>query len=64
MKKLVFAVQVFGLIVLFPLYVIIEFNHGTETPPLNNSPSVIVKEPADNSIRSEVRTENVVFRYW
>ena len=29
MKKLVFAVQVFGIIAMFPIYVILEMNHGT-----------------------------------
>ena len=64
MKKLLFAVQVFGAIAMFPLYVIVEFNHGSKTLPVNNSSSVIVKEQKDISAQSGVRNENVVFRYW
>ena len=64
MKKLAFAVRVFGLIVLFPLYLIVEFNYGTEPSPVNNSTSVIVKETSDSSDLSGVRREIVVFHYW
>ena len=64
MKKLVFAVRVFGLIVLVPLYLIVEFNYGTGPSPVSNSTSVIVKEPADSSNLSGVRREIVIFHYW
>ena len=64
MKKLLFAVQVFGAIAMFPLYVIVEFNHGKKALPVHNSSSVIVKEQKDISAQSGVRNENVVFRYW
>lgn len=64
MKKLLFAVQVFGAIAMFPLYVIVEFNHGTKTLPVNNSASVIEKKQKDNGIPSTVKNENVIFRYW
>lgn len=40
MKKLVFAVQVFGIIALFPIYVILEMNHGIERLPKNKLPRV------------------------
>lgn len=37
MKKIAFALQVFTLITMFPLYVVIEMNHGTVTITENNS---------------------------
>ncbi|MGZ8517227.1 MAG: hypothetical protein ACXWWD_07750 [Chitinophagaceae bacterium] len=37
MKKFVFAVQVFGIIALFPIYVILEMNHGIERLPENRN---------------------------
>jgi hypothetical protein len=49
MKKLVFAVQVFGIIALFPIYVILEMNHGIERSPGNINPRVakeIIDAPA------------------
>ena len=64
MKKLLFAVKVFGAIAMFPLYVIIEFNHGTKTLPVNTSTSVIENKQRDNGIPSTVKNENVIFRYW
>lgn len=64
MKKIVFAVQVFGAIAMFPLYVLLEPNHGTSALPFNTSPLVIVKEQTDISTPSGVRDENVVFHYW
>ena len=64
MKKLLFAVQVFGAIAMFPLYVIVEFNHGSKTLPVNTSTSVIENKQRDISTQSGVRNENVVFRYW
>ena len=64
MKKLLFAVQVFGAIAMFPLYVIVEFNHGTKTLPVNTSTSVIEKKQRDNGIPSTVKNENVIFSYW
>lgn len=64
MKKLLFAVQVFGAIAMFPLYVIVELNHGLKTLPVNNSSSAIVREQRDISTQSGIRNENVVFRYW
>ena len=35
MKKIAFALQVFALITMLPLYVIIELNHSTAAPTKN-----------------------------
>ncbi|MCY7292296.1 MAG: hypothetical protein LH615_08950, partial [Ferruginibacter sp.] len=39
MKKIGFALQVFGLITMFPLCVILEMNHAATTLPANNTTS-------------------------
>lgn len=44
MKKVVFAIQVFSLMAMFPAYVVAEFNHGTGRLTLDHSASVIIKE--------------------
>ena len=44
-KKLIFALQVFGLIAAFPLYVVVEFNHGAKALPANISDSVAIEKP-------------------
>lgn len=61
MKKLVFAVQMFSIIAMFPLYVIVEFNHAKKTFPENNPSSVIEKKQGDNSLQSRFKNENTVF---
>ncbi len=52
MKKLVFTVQVFGLIAAFPLYVVIEFNHGAKALPANNSGAVGIEKPVKKNLQS------------
>lgn len=39
MKKIVFAVQVFGLIAMFPIVVVLEMTHGTGGSSKRNSTS-------------------------
>lgn len=41
MKKIVFAIQVFGLIALFPIYEVVEVNHGMGSSSEGNSTSSI-----------------------
>lgn len=41
MKKLVFAAQVFGIMALFPLYVILEMNHGAAAIPGDRNQPVV-----------------------
>jgi len=45
MKKFVFAVQVFGIIALFPIYVILEMNHGLP----ENKNHLVVKEKIEET---------------
>ena len=63
MKKLVFAIQMFGLIALFPLYVIAEFNHGAERLPVNNSSIDFIKKTEVSNIQTALNTkdEKLVF---
>jgi hypothetical protein len=56
MKKIVFAVQVFGILALFLIYVVLEMNHGTGTSPENmNHP--VVKERIEKNIRVSLNAE-------
>lgn len=61
MKKFFFAVQVFGIIAMFPLYVILEMNHGTGALPENKNHPVFIegsgKVAALASVNSEVQDE-------
>ncbi len=56
MKKFVFAVQVFGLIAAFPLYVVVEFNHGAKALPGNNSDSVAIEKPVKKNLQSVINS--------
>ena len=61
MKKFVFAVQVFGIIAMFPIYVILEMNHGL---PENKNQSGVTGKPEKTIIRvslnSKVQNENSI----
>ena len=61
MKKFLFAVQVFGIIALFPIYVILEMNHGL---PENKNHSGVAEKPEKTIIRvalnSKVENENSI----
>ena len=65
MKKLVFAAQVFGLIAAFPLYAVVEFNHGAKVLPVVNSDSVAIEKPVKENLQSVVNStienENTFF---
>ena len=55
MKKLVFAVQVFGIIAMFPIYVILEMNHGTEKLFENKNHPVVKDRVEKTAIRAARR---------
>ena len=61
MKKFVFAVQVFGILAMFPLYVILEMNHGL---PESKSHSGVAEKPDKTiigaSLNSEGQDENSI----
>lgn len=63
MKKFVFAVQVFGIIAMFPIYVILEMNHGTGLPE-NKNHSGVAEKPEKTIFRvalnSKVENENSI----
>jgi hypothetical protein len=44
MKKLLFATEVFGLIVMFPIVLILQLNHAAVVSNENNSPSNVMKK--------------------
>ena len=54
MKKIGFAMQVFGIIILFPLYVVLEMSHGTGSLPQNNDPAGIYEKTTKPSIESSL----------
>lgn len=59
MKKLVFAAQVFGVIAMFPIYVILEMNHGTsELPGDRNQP--VVTEQKEKAFIGSLNSESQV----
>ena len=64
MKKLVFAVQVFGIIAMFPIYVILEMNHGTEKLSENKNylggKEGVEKTAIRGSFNFEARNENSI----
>ncbi len=52
MKKLAFALQVFSLIAVFPVYVVAEFNHETGRLTGDHSTPAIIKESAKMNTQS------------
>ena len=56
MKKLLFAVQVFGIIAMFPLYVILEMNHATGLPE-NKKQSGVIETAQKTIIRASLNSE-------
>ena len=54
MKKFVFAVQVFGIIAMFPIYVILEMNHGL---PENKNHPFVKEKPERTIIRVSLNSE-------
>lgn len=65
MGKAVFTIQVFGLIAMFPAYVIAELNHRKGTLPFNNTHSVVIEKPLNKNIPAVINSkkgcENDVF---
>jgi len=58
MKKILFAAQVFGLIVMFPLIVVLEMNHVQGGTPEKNFPSGLTMDKA--AIRLHGSTKSTV----
>lgn len=58
MKKIVFALQVFGLITLFPALLVFEMNHET-SEPLQNRPHSGVKENTEKNASLQFANLNV-----
>ena len=56
MKKVVFAIQVFGLIAVFPAYIVAELNRGNGRLTINNSSSHIIRESTKKNIKSKVNS--------
>ena len=54
MKKFLFAVQVFGIIGMFPIYVILEMNHGL---PENKNHSGVAEKPEKTAIGASLNSE-------
>jgi hypothetical protein len=58
MKKIVFAVQVFGLIAMFPIIVVLEMNHIPGSSPENNYPPGVLKKTEKTSTRLPERAKD------
>lgn len=58
MKKIVFAFQVFGLIVMFPIYVVLEMNHGSVKLTGNNSRQGITGKMVKKGIEQSINTKS------
>lgn len=61
MKKLVFAIQVFGIIALFPVVMILELNRSNVRSYENNSRLMIEQHMEINSISLPVKLEKDIF---
>ncbi len=57
MKKVVFAIQVFGLIAMFPVYVATELNQGKNELTGNNPPSVITESLPQINAQAELNSK-------
>jgi hypothetical protein len=58
MKKVVFAIQVFSLLAMLPLYIIIELNHANGRLTINNSPTNRDKKVAQKSSGVRLNSAN------
>ena len=63
MKKIEFALQVFGLVAILPLYVILELNHASVSLPENKINTGITEktEMINADIAGENEEQNIVF---
>ena len=59
MKKIVFAIQIFGLIAVLPLWVSLEMNHGTETSAVTNTKECTI----ENAETLSVEFDNSVAKF-
>lgn len=50
MKKIVFALQVFSLLIALPLYVVIEMNHATAAPAENSKLTQVIENEQNISV--------------
>ncbi len=51
MKKVVFAIQVFCLIAMFPVYMIVELNQGAVKKPVDHSTPDLIEKTEKNNIQ-------------
>jgi hypothetical protein len=67
MKKIAFALQVFTLMAILPIYVIVEMNHTTVTHTKNNGVTKLTEGvktiPTAYHTNKGLQNENVVSRY-
>jgi hypothetical protein len=65
MKKTLFAIEVFGLIAMFPLYAVVELNHKRSTSTANDTRLIVIEERIKQNIPSVINSkeehENDVF---
>ena len=56
MKKAVFAIQMFVLIAMFPVYLVVELNQKTVSAPVKNAPSEFIEKTAKSNLQQELNS--------
>ena len=56
MKKAVFAIQMFVLIAMFPVYLVVELNQKTVSAPVKNAPSEFIEKTAKSNLQPELNS--------
>ncbi|MES1181565.1 MAG: hypothetical protein ABUL44_02095, partial [Flavobacterium sp.] len=54
MKKVVFAIQMFVLIAMFPVYLVVELNQKTGSMTVNNAPSEFIEKTEKSNVQPDL----------
>lgn len=54
MKKLVFNIQMFFLIAMFPVYLVVELNQKTASIPVNNAPIETIEKTEKTNVQPDL----------
>jgi hypothetical protein len=53
MKKVLFTIQMFVLIAMFPVYLVVELNQKTVSTPVNNPPTEFIEQTERSNLQPE-----------
>jgi hypothetical protein len=56
MKKVIFGIQMFVLMAMFPVYLVVELNKKTGSVPVNNAPSELIERTQKSNLQPELNT--------